>query len=133
MRLQERKEIYLIVIFIVICAGFACGLGQFKKTTEMIAMPDGVKLATDVYLPDVGDKWPCILIRSPYHKKNSKGDGEKFAKMGYAVVIQDTRGKFDSEGVFYPFIHEREDGLATIEWIKAQKWYNGKIAGWGGS
>ena len=131
-----RSKFKVVFVAFVLHFGF-CGISQgaehFTKSSEKIVMSDGVKLATDIYLPAQGEKWPCILMRSPYNKNNSKGDGEKFTKMGYAVVIQDTRGKFESEGKFYPFKHDRKDGLATIDWIKSQKWFGGKIAGWGGS
>jgi putative CocE/NonD family hydrolase len=85
----------------------------------------------DIYLPKGEGPFPTILIRSPYNKNNSKVDAEKFNNLDYAVVIQDTRGKYESDGQFYPFKYERKDGLATINWIKSQKWCNGKIRGWG--
>jgi len=106
---------------------------NFTKQTVMITVEDTIKLATDLYLPQKNGPFPTILIRSPYNKAGAKGDGERFARAGYAVVIQDTRGKFESGGVFYPFKYERKDGLATVKWIRAQKWSNGKIAGAGGS
>lgn len=106
---------------------------DFTKQTIMIPMDDGVRLATDIYLPlGVDAPFPCILIRTPYNK-NGEGEGRKYTKLGYAVVKQDTRGKYDSEGKFYPFVNERRDGLATIKWIRSQDWSTGKIAGMGGS
>ncbi|MBN1482225.1 CocE/NonD family hydrolase [candidate division KSB1 bacterium] len=98
-----------------------------------ISVDDSTQLATDIYLPDADGPFPCILIRTPYNKDGQKGEGEKFTQLGYAVVVQDTRGKFKSDGTFYPFRHERADGLVTVEWIRVQSWSNGKIAGWGGS
>ncbi|MBN2008393.1 CocE/NonD family hydrolase [candidate division KSB1 bacterium] len=103
------------------------------KTTEYIVVEDTIKLATDVYLPDGQGPFPCILGRSPYDKTHFKNDAEMFVQKGYAVVCQDTRGKFASSGVFYAFRDDRLDGLATIQWIKKQPWHNGKICGWGGS
>ncbi len=105
----------------------------FTKQTIMIPMDDGIRLATDIYLPKKAEApYPCILIRTPYNK-NGEGEGKKFTVLGYAVVKQDTRGKYESEGEFYPFVNERSDGLTTIKWIRSQSWSNGKIAGWGGS
>ncbi len=106
-----------------------------SNTTEtiMIRVEESVSLATDIYYPDRIGPFPSILIRTPYDKKGGKSDGERFASMGYVVVIQDTRGKFASDGEFYPFKYERPDGLATINWIRSQSWSNGKIGGWGGS
>lgn len=109
------------------------GENNFTKQTVMIAVEDTISLATDLYLPQKNGPFPTILIRSPYNRAGAKGDGERLARAGYAVVIQDTRGKYESGGTFYPFTYERRDGLATIKWIRTQKWSNGKIAGAGGS
>ena len=106
---------------------------NYSKETLMINNGEGIKLSTDIYLPKTDGPFPCILIRIPYNKNNSEGDAELFTKLGYAVVIQDSRGKYESEGDFYPFKYERQDGLATTDWIKTQAWSNGKIGGWGGS
>lgn len=106
--------------------------GVISKT-ELIIMKDGIKLATDVYLPSENGTYPAILVRTPYNKAGIKKGAEKLAAEGYVVVVQDCRGKFLSEGAFYPFKHERADGLETVKWIKAQEWSNGKIGGWGGS
>jgi uncharacterized protein len=126
--------VLLSVMFLqYIFSGIAFGETHYSVTHTMVKMPDGISLSTDIYLPVTPPPYPAILIRSPYNKSNSKGEGDKFTKLGYAVVIQDTRGKFASEGIFYPFKNERKDGLATINWIQSQKWFNGKIAGWGGS
>jgi putative CocE/NonD family hydrolase len=96
-------------------------------------MRDGATLATDIYLPETNTPVPVILVRTPYNKDGAKGAAEKFLKYNIAVVSQDCRGRFKSAGEFYPFIHEREDGLATLKWIREQKWSNGKVGGWGGS
>jgi len=93
----------------------------------------GIKLATDIYLPDHESIYPTLLVRTPYKKENVKSGAIGFVKKGYAVVVQDCRGKFGSEGEFYAFNNEREDGLKTVEWIKKQSWSNGKVAGYGGS
>ncbi len=131
------KYSVLDLAFLLLVIPSLASLGQsknaFTKQTLMIPMEDGVRLATDIYLPkDAYAPIPCILIRTPYNK-NGDGEGKKFTALGYAVVKQDTRGKYGSEGKFYPFINERRDGLATLEWIRSQSWSNGKVAGWGGS
>lgn len=105
----------------------------YTKETLMINNGEDIGLSTDIYLPKTDGPFPCILIRTPYNKDISEGDAELFTNLGYAVVIQDTRGKYESEGDFYPFKYERQDGLATTDWIKTQAWSNGKIGGWGGS
>lgn len=104
-----------------------------SQKNQMVTMPDSVKLATDVYLPGSNPPFPCILVRTPYNKDGVQSAAQDFAKNGCAVIVQDTRGKFASEGVFYAFQHERADGLATLAWLRKQPWCNGKVAGWGGS
>ncbi len=134
----RRVLLWTLGLFFVIAAISVAQTEKTKpeyilKADQLVAMNDGIKLATDVYLPKEDGQFPCILIRTPYNKDGHKGDGERFAKQGYAVVIQDTRGKMKSEGTFYPFRHDRADGLTTVKWIRTQPWYAGKIGGWGGS
>ncbi|MBI2435649.1 MAG: CocE/NonD family hydrolase [Candidatus Hydrogenedentes bacterium] len=102
----------------------------------MVPMTDGVKLATDVHKPEGAGPWPVILLRSTYGRV---GGGEKeWLEKGYAVVIQDTRGRGQSEGekhVFYPdgWRPGLTDGADTVRWISEQPWCNGKIGTVGGS
>lgn len=101
----------------------------------MVPMRDGVRLATDVYLPAAGGKplaarVPAILMRIPYGKgQGEKGhsDGRYFARFGYAVVFQDTRGRFDSEGTWHMLTDDGPDGQDTADWIARQPWSSGKI------
>jgi hypothetical protein len=104
----------------------------------MVAMRDGTRLATDVYLPAREGSFPVILLRTPYNKNMGAGIGAEGTRHGYAVVIQDTRGRFASEGQNFPFEGDgwwenRWDGYDTLEWIAAQPWCNGKIGTMGGS
>ena len=89
---------------------------------------EGHKLATDVWLPDGPGPFPAVLLRTPYNRTRLAGQAEYFTERGYAYLVQDVRGKFDSEGVFRPLIYEGEDGQATLDWIANQKWCNGRIA-----
>jgi hypothetical protein len=94
-------------------------------------MPDGVRLSTDVYLPDGEGPFPCILIRTPYSNSDPIKKiplAREFASNGYAVVIQDVRGRYDSEGEWQPFFNEAADGLAAQEWLSEQDFCNGSIA-----
>ena len=95
----------------------------------MIPMRDGVRLSSDFYFPDKEGKVPAILIRTPYDNSKARYDryGNFYASRGYAVIIQDCRGRYDSEGKWYPFVGEEYDGYDTIEWIAEQPWSNGKI------
>ncbi|HEY3116386.1 MAG TPA: CocE/NonD family hydrolase, partial [Chloroflexota bacterium] len=97
----------------------------------MIPLRDGVKLAADLWLPEVPGKYPTILIRTPYMKTmallKAAELGKYFASRGYALAVQDTRGRGDSEGRFDFFFPEGPDGYDTIEWLAAQPWSNGKV------
>ncbi len=97
----------------------------------MIPMRDGVRLAANIFLPKAEGPFPTILIRTPYDK--GEGDDNFYASKGYALVSQDTRGRFDSEGVWDPFRDDAQDGYDTQEWIGRQEWCNGKIGTMGGS
>jgi len=97
----------------------------------MVPMRDGVRLCTDIYLPKDDGNHPAILSRRPYGKREWGGSepvkGRFWARKGYAYVAQDVRGKFNSEGVWDPFINEVDDGYDTVDWISKQPWCNGRI------
>lgn len=90
---------------------------------------DGVTLRADIYRPDKDGKFPVLLVRTPYDKSQGMALTEKdyFPSRGYVVVVQDTRGRFSSEGEFYPFIHEAQDGYDAIEWAAGLPWSDGNI------
>ena len=104
-------------------------------------MRDGTILRADVYLPTGEGPFPALVERTPYNKENSPEMQVKsppfFASHGYAVVVQDVRGKFKSDGVFIPFHDDgwgaNRDGYDTIEWIAAQPWCDGNVGMIGGS
>ncbi|OLE35442.1 MAG: X-Pro dipeptidyl-peptidase [Ktedonobacter sp. 13_1_20CM_3_54_15] len=105
----------------------------------MVAMRDGVHLAADVYRPVEEGQHPVLLMRLPYNK-DLPGRLAAFvstafraAQQGYVVVLQDCRGRFASEGEFYPQFDEANDGVDTIHWIVEQPWANGKVGMIGGS
>jgi putative CocE/NonD family hydrolase len=98
----------------------------------MVAMRDGVKLATDVYRPDADGKFPVILQRTPYGR-GMAFEATSYAKRGYVFVAQDVRGRFDSEGDFHPFVLEAKDGYDSTEWSAAQPWSTGSVGMIGGS
>ena len=100
-----------------------------------VPMRDGVKLSTDIYLPAATEAYPVILARTPYDNIAPRmvEAAQFFSARGYAVVLQDARGRFDSEGHFEPRVNEGKDGYDTIEWIAEQPWSNGKIGMMGGS
>jgi len=99
-------------------------------------MRDGVVLFADVYRPAGPGPYPTLLQRTPYDKQNVGASAPfifRAAESGYAVVVQDVRGRFASEGAFLAFVNERQDGYDTLEWLSAQPWCNGNIGMFGGS
>ena len=100
-----------------------------------VPMRDGVNLSTDIYLPDAEGPFPAVLFRTPYNNNNEMNveDCIYFASRGYAFVAQDARGRWDSEGEWYPFINEAEDGFDSLEWVGSQPWCDGNVGMWGGS
>ena len=106
----------------------------------MTPMPDGIRLAADIYFPALDGTrapgtFPVILERTPYNKAAAVQvtKGKYFARRGYVCVIQDVRGRFVSEGEWYAFAKEAEDGYATVEWLGAQPWSTGKVGTMGDS
>jgi hypothetical protein len=106
-----------------------------------VPMRDGTILRADVWRPDSDGRFPVLIERTPYDKGGSSesnlGAGEFYASHGYVVVIQDVRGRFASDGEFYPFRDdadgEHKDGFDTVEWTAEQSWSNGKTGTIGGS
>lgn len=107
------------------------------QKTEMIAMRDGVPLATDVFFPQGDGPFPVVLTRTPYSRINRRKEAENFVREGYVFIAQDMRGRFDSEGENLPFHgcgwSEHQDGVDTLAWIKMQSWCDGNIGTIGGS
>lgn len=105
--------------------------------TFFVETRDGEKLATDVYLPgqaaEAQKKVPAVLIRTPYGKGDRVEQYYRFVQRGYAVVIQDTRGREDSTGTWQPNYFEVEDGDDTLTWIAEQDWSDGQVSMTGGS
>jgi putative CocE/NonD family hydrolase len=102
--------------------------------TVRITMPDGTKLAASLYRPrNAQGPLPTIYVRLPYGRQEHAEaiNSANFARFGYAVLVQDVRGKFDSEGEFATWEKATEDGAATLDWIVKQPWSNGKVGTYG--
>jgi putative CocE/NonD family hydrolase len=99
-----------------------------------VPMRDGVRLAADVYLP-ARTPAPALLLRTPYNKRTGEHEGYAhpawYAQHGFAVVSQDVRGTYESEGELRPFHQEPHDGYDTIEWVAAQPWCDGQVGTYG--
>ena len=98
----------------------------------MVPMRDGVRLATDIYRPTKDgvaqdEPLPVILARLPYNKQGRQDDGAYYATHGYVFVAQDTRGRYNSEGVWHMLTDDGPDGVDCAAWIGKQSWSDGKI------
>ena len=98
-----------------------------------IPMRDGVRLYAALYRPRASASFPVLLIRSPYSTQHPRyvDWALHFARSGYGVVLQDCRGRFESEGEWRPYIDETNDGYDTQEWLGAQSWCDGNIGTFG--
>ncbi|MEG0805751.1 MAG: CocE/NonD family hydrolase [Lachnospiraceae bacterium] len=103
---------------------------------QWVKTRDDVNLATDVFLPEgaePGAKFPTIVIRTCYGKAREYGRMTHYVNRGYAFVVQDVRGRSDSDGELVPFYYERDDAYDLFSWIKDQEWSDGAIGMWGAS
>ncbi len=107
--------------------------GSISRETVLVAMRDGVRLATDLYLPPVTPA-PAIAVRTPYGRATLRELYLALAGAGYAVISQDCRGTGDSEPDHWDFyVYEREDSLDFVSWATSQPWYAGFLGSLGGS
>jgi putative CocE/NonD family hydrolase len=99
---------------------------------------EGITLVSDIYHPQKTGHTATILVRIPYSKTFTNrlfasAIGESWAARGYTVIVQGTRGRYQSSGKYYPLRHERKDGTETLQWIAKKPWFNGYLGMWGGS
>ncbi len=134
---MSRKSLYLLALVVLFQSSAL--LGQlaapqvlFERNVPMKTR-DGVTLHADVYRPAGEGTFPVLLQRTPYNKDNAADFGRKAVARGFMVVVQDVRGRYTSEGDWYTFKHEMEDGYDTVEWAAALPHSNGKVGMFGGS
>jgi hypothetical protein len=112
-----------------------CGSGIRLERGVVCKLSDGVSLVSDHYYPADDGPWPTLLMRQPYGRDIAStvvyAHPVWFARAGYHVAIQDVRGRGDSGGVFYPFLHESQDGAETIAWLRKHSASNGRIGMYG--
>ncbi len=132
---MQKIKISLLILVLSLVA-FAPAFSQQPatgRTDEMVPMRDGAKLATSIYLPEGDGPWPVVLVRTPYGKDTQSAGNASWTKRGFALVTQDCRGRFKSEGQYRPFLDDPDDGYDTVEWIAKQKWSNGRVGMFGAS
>jgi putative CocE/NonD family hydrolase len=129
-----REMLSRVSILILLIAGGSIALADdyVLEQDVMVPMRDGVRLATDIYRPvkdgqPLNEALPVILSRLPYNKQGSKSMGEYYATHGYVFVAQDTRGRYNSEGVWHMLTDDGPDGVDCAAWIGQQAWCDGKI------
>lgn len=129
---MPTKHLPALALALLACAATAAE----PRVDRDVAVPmrDGAVLRADLYRPAGDGRFPVLVFRTPYGKHNaaeSDGIHRKAVERGYAVVLQDVRGRYASGGHFDPYRQERRDGYDTIEWAAAQAWSNGRIGTYG--
>ena len=123
------------------CFSRACRLdpppyGATVRHVDTVAVGDGQVLRGTLWLPTgAGERFPTVIVRSPYGAQCTWIEWGQIilAERGYAVLLQDTRGRFGSDGMFVPIEQERDDGAATVAWVRQQPWCDGRVGVFGGS
>lgn len=132
---MSKKLLCLLVLAVSLpVLSFAQSVGDmvFERDVAMKTR-DGVTLKADIYRPAGDGTFPVLLQRTPYNKDNEADFGRKAVARGFMVVVQDVRGRYNSEGEWYTFKHEIDDGYDTVEWAAALPHSNGKVGMFGGS
>ncbi len=129
MRAELRWMLWLLLL---VGGPFVQAEDYILEQDVMMPMRDGVRLATDIYRPAVDgepleEALPVILTRLPYNKQGSRAMGAYYATHGYVFVAQDTRGRYNSEGIWHMLTDDGRDGVDCAAWIGRQSWCNGKI------
>lgn len=131
---RSRLALAVVMVAAVVAPGLA--REHYDVTVERgvaVKMRDGVTLRADIYRPNAEGKFPVLVERTPYNKAGGVEFGLHAASLGYVVVIQDCRGRYTSEGEWYPFKHESDDGYDTVEWAAALPYADGRVGMFGGS
>jgi len=143
--MRQNSSCVLRTIFLfaaILCVSSFAQVTRAQKSYEILfesnvpaKMRDGVTLRADIYRPKTDEKLPVLLTRTPYDKTRNwiTPFAHLAAARGYVVIMQDVRGRYESEGEWYPFKHEAEDGYDTIEWAGSLPYTNGKVGMFGGS
>jgi uncharacterized protein len=139
----RKHVVFFERLLLLVLLSNALGIAVFAQTTQAyrviiqkgvsMKMRDGVSLVADIYRPISDEKFPVLLERTPYDRNEESAMANELASHGYIVVLQDTRGRYESGGEFYPFRNESADGYDTVEWAAQLDHSNGKVGMFGGS
>ncbi|HET9305024.1 MAG TPA: CocE/NonD family hydrolase [Candidatus Sulfotelmatobacter sp.] len=132
----QRSFLTIALVSLTVVAPGASAAEPFAVTVERgaaVKMRDGAVLRADIYRPKTEGSFPVLLERTPYDKNNSSGFGLRAAAQGYVVIVQDVRGRYTSDGEWYPFKNESNDGFDTIEWAAVLPYSDGRVGMFGGS
>lgn len=132
---MKRQTVLAVIATLCLTVG-TLAAESYEVTIEhgaAVKMRDGVVLRADVYRPKADGKFPVLLQRTPYDRRGGLDFGLRAAARGYVVIFQDVRGRYASEGEWYTFKHESEDGYDSVEWAAALPYSNGKVGMFGGS
>jgi putative CocE/NonD family hydrolase len=135
---MKMRKLTVGLLVVIVVAGIASAQTYSVKVERgvEVKMRDGVILRGDIFRPNAEGTFPVLLQRTPYRRANWGYDvdfAQRAASRGYVVYLQDVRGRYTSDGDWYPFLHESYDGYDTIEWIAVQPYSNGKVGMFGGS
>ena len=117
-----------LCLFAALILSFAAGRVAPAIAREFdvgIVLSDGTRLSADVYRPADDGRHPVVVARTPYDNSTDFGSGEYYAGHGYVYVTVDSRGRYDSQGEFYPYLTEGDDGAEVIAWSAEQPWSDG--------
>jgi len=136
MSIIHRSFLTAAFVSVTIVAQYATAADPYTVTVERgvaVKMRDGTVLRADIYRPKADGTFPVLLERTPYDKNNSSGFGLRAAAQGYVVIVQDVRGRYTSDGEWYPFKYESSDGFDTVEWAAALPYSDARVGMFGGS
>ena len=136
-RFQHPVRVFLTLAFLL----STCVVASQSQTLYQVVIENGVRikmrdevsLVADIYRPKSPGKFPVLLERTPYDRKGGSSMASELSSHGYIVVLQDTRGRYESGGDFYPFRDESQDGFDTVEWVAKLDYSDGKVGMFGGS
>jgi len=124
----------LSVLLAVLSSLVTAASARLVERDVAIRLRDGVVLRADVWRPAASGRFPVLVYRTPYDRRRAQGERStvaRAAERGYAVVVQDVRGRYGSDGEFEPYRNEGRDGYDTIEWAAAQAWSDGAVGTFG--